>query len=102
MTSTTALAQGDRVYLTEGARVGVETGERFEWGGRVLDWHVVGEGLHPDPLVDVIWTIEIIGTSHATMNGGGRDYQLRDSDTGIGATVRTTFQRGEALTMRRA
>lgn len=98
----TTLTLGTRVRLTAGTRVGLDSGERFEWGGTKYDWNIVGE-----PDADEHTTLEFIitgvGASHATLNGGGRDYALEcyptgDPDLWRKATVRTTMNRPEAAT----
>jgi len=95
----TELAKGTVVRLTSGTRVGIDSGERFDWGGRKYDWHVVGPSDDPDDdLHSVAFEVLSAGPSHATMNGGGRDYDLICLASGLVATVRTTFQRGENKT----
>lgn len=94
--------KGDQVLLTPGTRVGIDSDEKFEWGGTKYDWYVVGE-IDPDGFLgEVVWIIEGVGVSHATMNGGGRDYQLACAASGIKATVRTSFSRDERATFTEA
>lgn len=79
---------------------------RIAAGTSVLVWD--GESYHADGVLAgyqqyerMIWddpnglTVQTVGVSHSTMNGGGRDYWLRDEETGNTVKIRTTFQRPE-------
>lgn len=87
-----------KVKLTAGTRVGLDTGEKFEWGGSVRDWFVVGEDEIDDCLTDAVWVIEREGLAGSTMNGCPKDWHLRDVNSGIGALVTTYFSRPETAT----
>jgi hypothetical protein len=82
------------VTLKPGTRVGIDSGETFDWGGTKYDWFDVGE--EDGALLEgVVFQVESYGGPHATMNGGGYDFYLRCVESGIKATLRTTFQRDE-------
>lgn len=94
------MEKGTKVRLTKGTRVGLDSGEKFEWGGTKYDWMIVGE--FAEGLEDVVWQIESKTGPHATMNGGGFDYRLIEVISGFGygveAIVRTSFSRNERAT----
>lgn len=91
------MENGTIVTLTPGTRVGLDTDERFDWGGIKKDWFVVGEG-DGDLLTGNEFRITGRMGPHSTMNGGGYDYFMECTQSLIRATVRTTFKRNESLT----
>ena len=93
------LTPGTIVTLTPGTRVGIDSGEKFEWGGTKYDWFVVDEGDAALPEF-VANEYRITGSTgpHATMNGGGFDYSMECTASYIKCIVRTTLSRSERAT----
>lgn len=84
------ITKGQKVKIAIGTRVGLKTGEYHESGP--LEGYEKTEWLRWDENAqDVVLTVTDVGSAHATMNGGGRDYTLVD-ECGERVTVRTSFQ----------
>jgi hypothetical protein len=95
----TALANGTKVTIIEGTTILVDSGETHESGPlagfRKFDRSEIGRPYHRT--AETEFTVRWVGCSHATMNGGGRDYGLLDGN-GVECQVRTTLARPESAT----
>lgn len=92
----TALATGTKVTLTEGTTILIDSGEKHE-DGPLAGYTKFDRAEIDADNTEVEFTISFVGCSHATMNGGGRDYGLLDCN-GVQCKVRTTFARPESAT----
>lgn len=92
MTAAIQIKEGDTVYLREGVSILL----REAHADTDVEWDRIP---YAEDISDVPFTVERIGVSHATMNGGGRDYMLVEYADGYpmwNVRVRTTFANPES------